>query len=189
MKYISAIVAAVAAIFFGLPALAQGPIGHQFEMLSKNASEHSIIYLHSSGLRLAVNSLRKSEPGLYDSTRKLSAIAVYTVKFDKENQYSMEEVKAIETRLLQGGLKRIVHVNNKIGDHITGYARERDRRVRQVALVIAGKRELTYIMIAGDPVDIEKLDSLGGYFGIPKGLPTFFGSLATKNLNSRRDEE
>lgn len=143
------------------------------EKLSAKAVEVNNVTLDGDMLQLAAKFLDmdKDDPDAAEAKeflKKLKGIYVKNFEFDEPNQYSAADVEAIRVQLAAPGWTRIVESRDKRSnenDEIYVMKGPNDT-VAGIAILVAEPKELTVVNLVG-PVDIDKLSSLAGKFGIP----------------------
>ena len=182
MKCFTAI---VISILIGLPIMAQSPVinaGH-FNKLSKNASEYTEINISGTVIKLALKAVKSQEPEIYENIKDLvKGIYVHALVFDKEGQYSQEDVEIIKRQIKMPPWERIVQVSSKNGEDVGVYILGDPKKdiIKGLIVLVAEKKELVLVNIVGN-IDLDKLNKLGGNFGIPK--------IDYKNLGSNNPKE
>ncbi|PYP83298.1 MAG: hypothetical protein DMF61_23900 [Blastocatellia bacterium AA13] len=140
--------------------------------LRDKATEVVDVSLDGALLRLASKALSSDTSGngakIQEMIQGLQGVYVKSYEFDKEGQYSKEDVEAIRAQVMGGGWQRVVGVLSKHdGDNVEVYAMNEGNQVTGLAIIAADPKELTIVNIVG-PVDLEKLVELGGKLGIPR---------------------
>ncbi len=150
----------------GTCALAQLKLN--LDNLASKATEVVDLSLDSSTLQVAGNFL--SSEKLDEAKAKalisgLKGIYVKSYQFDKEGEYSQEDLQPIRTQLQAPGWSRIVNVvERREGTEI--YVKTEDGKTAGLAIVAWEPRELSIVNILG-PINLNQLSELGGRFGIP----------------------
>jgi hypothetical protein len=102
-----------------------------------------------------------------DVIKDLKGIYVKNFEFDEPNQYSQADVQAIRAQLTGPGWQRIVEARSEHArEHDEIYVMKQGNTITGLAILVAEPMELTVVNIVG-PIDINKLASLRGQFGIP----------------------
>jgi uncharacterized protein DUF4252 len=141
------------------------------EKLSNKASEVNDITLDGAMLELAWKFIQADgDPEaaqLKDILKGLKGIYVKNFEFDGPNQYSQADVDAIRAQLAAPGWQRIVESRSlKAKEHDEIYIMKQGDAITGLAILVAEATELTVVNIVG-PIDINKLATLEGHFGIP----------------------
>ncbi len=100
-----------------------------------------------------------------DMVAKLEGIYVKSFQFDDENAYDRSVLDKVRSQL-GSSWKRLVLVKER-RDHVEIHADMRGETVVGLLVLAAEPRELTIVNLVG-PIDVDKLASLEGHFGIPK---------------------
>lgn len=146
---------------------------NQLEKLSSKADDVVDVTLDGALLRLASKFLsedRSSEESLAkDLVQGLQGIYVKSFEFEKEGEYSDQDVQAIRGQLQRPGWSRLVGVTSKRDRENTEVFMMTDAatgKVQGMAVLCAEPRQLTVVNIVGS-IDLEKLSQLEGKMGIP----------------------
>ena len=167
-------VALAAALAFAvLPALAQNAKLElkNLEKLSSKASEVNDVTLDGAMLELAWKFIQADgDPEaaqLRDVLKGLKGIYVKNFEFDAPNQYSQADVDAIRAQLASPAWQRIIESRSEHArEHDEIYIMKKGDAITGMAILVAEPKELTVVNIVG-PLDINKLATLEGHFGIP----------------------
>ncbi len=138
--------------------------------LADKAAEVVDVTLDGPLLKLAGKFLSKDDPEeakVRALVGGLKGIYVKSFEFEKEGEYSAEDVEAIRAQFRGPGWSRMVGVVSK-KDHENAdiYMKLDGERVAGLVVLAAEPKELTVVNIVGD-IDINQLSELGGHFGIP----------------------
>ena len=136
--------------------------------LSDKAAEVVDVTLDGSMLRLATKFLSSSDPderAARDIVQKLEGIYVRSYSFDKEGEYDRGLVERVRAQL-GASWKKIVDVRSRGRENSEIYINMRGEQPVGMLIISAEPRELTMVNIVG-PIDIDKLSSLEGSFGVP----------------------
>ncbi|MGC2658598.1 MAG: DUF4252 domain-containing protein [Bryobacteraceae bacterium] len=139
------------------------------EHLAARATETVDVTLDSSMLQLAGKFLSNDDPNnvkIKQIIAKLKGVYVRSFEFDKDGQYSMDDVEALRAQLKGPQWSRIVSEKSKpeIAEVYIGHDGD---QISGMVIIDAEPRELTIVHIAG-PIDVTELSELGGHMGIPK---------------------
>jgi hypothetical protein len=165
----------LAACLASLPALAQSARLQitNLDKLSNKAAEVVDVTLDGSMLKLAAKFLGESkdpeEVGVKELVDKLKGIYVKSFEFDKEGEYSSEDVEAIRAQLRAPAWSRVVGVTSKRdGENAEVYLMTAGDagNILGLAVICADPTELTVVNIVG-PIDIDRLVAIEGKMGIP----------------------
>lgn len=155
------------ALFLALPASAQR-LNLDFPGLSERAREVVDVTLDASMLKLAAKFLGNDDPeerAARDVVRGLEGIYVRSYEFDKEGEYDRALLDRVRSQL-GGSWKKIVDVRSRNRENSEIYVDTRGDQPIGMLIISAEPRELTVVNIVG-PIDIDKLASLEGNFGVP----------------------
>jgi hypothetical protein len=147
---------------------------NNLEKLSKKAAEVVDVTLDGPMLKLASKFLNEDEDSeaaeVKELVKGLKGIYVKSFEFDKEGEYSEEDVDAIRAQLKGPGWTRIVgvvskreHENTEVYMMVPGSGES----IEGLAIINAEPKELTVVNIIG-PIDLDKLSALEGHMGVPK---------------------
>jgi len=164
---------ATALVFTVLPVFAQGAKLElkNLEKLSGKASEVNDVTLDGAMLELAWKFIQvdhdPESAQLRETLKGLKGIYVKNFEFDGPNQYSQADVEAIRTQLTAPGWQRIVESRSQHAkEHDEIYVMKQGDAITGLAILVAEPTELTVVNIVG-PIDISKLATIEGHFGIP----------------------
>ena len=159
---------ALVLVLLALPVAAQ-QINLDFPDLEDRADEVVDVTLDASMLRLGARFLRGHDPderAVRDMIQGLTGIYVRSYEFSKENAYDRKLADRIKSQL-GPTWKAFVTVRSKTKENVNIYADMRGDKVVGLVIISAEPREFTVVNIVG-PIDIERLASLEGEFGIPR---------------------
>lgn len=171
-----------AAVFLGLALLCLTPCARaqnarlkldHLEKLSNKAVEVNNVTLDGDMLQLAAKFLDMDKDD-EDAAQvkglilKLKGIYVKNFEFDEPNQYSVADVEEIRAQLAAPGWNKIVESRDKRNaeNNEIYVMKDASNNIAGIAILVAEPKELTVVNIVG-PVDLDKLSSLTGKFGIP----------------------
>jgi hypothetical protein len=168
-KYILSLALSVAVpLAVAVPASAQ-KINLDFPGLADRAEEVVDITLDASMLRMAAkffSGKNADERALRDMVSGLEGIYVRSYEFAKEGEYDRNLVDTIKKQL-GPSWKPLVTVRSKKKENVNIYANMRGENITGLVIIAAEPREFTVVNITG-PIDIDRLASLEGQFGIPE---------------------
>lgn len=136
--------------------------------LADRASEVVEVTLDGPLLRVASKFLNGNDPDervARDVVQKLQGIYVKSYTFDKDGEYDRAVVDRLRAQV--SSWKKIVTVRGKAREDSDIFVDMRGEDVAGLVIITAEPRELTLVNIVG-PIDLDKLASLEGQFGIPK---------------------
>jgi hypothetical protein len=143
-------------------------INLDFPGLSEKAAEVVDVTLDGAMLRLASKFLSSGDPeerAARDVVQKLEGIYVRSYEFDKEGEYDRAAVDRVRAQL-GASWKKIVDVRSRHRENSEIYIDTRGDQAIGMLIISAEPRELTVVNIVG-PIDIEKLSTIEGNFGVP----------------------
>lgn len=138
------------------------------EHLAPKASENVDVSLDEHLIQVAAKFL--SDPDDADVKKlvaNLKGIYVRNYEFDADGAYTAADLEPIRAQVRTSAWSRLVNVRSKKEGDVEVYAMLEGEKVAGLVLLSLEPRELTVVNIVG-PVDLEKLASLGGQFGIPQ---------------------
>jgi hypothetical protein len=97
----------------------------------------------------------------------IKGIYVKSFEFDTEGQYTAADLATIRTQLSGPGWTRLVNVTSKKEGNLEVYLLFNGDAVGGLAVLHSDLKEITVVNIVG-PVDLDKLASLEGQFGVPE---------------------
>lgn len=134
--------------------------------LAAKAVESVDVNLDGAMLRLASRFLSDDDADVRGIVRRLEGIYVRSYEFDSDGAYDRTLVDRLRSQL-GTEWKRIVTVQSRMRENTEIYALVHRDAIGGVVIIAAEPRELTIVNLVG-PVDLDKLASLEGNFGIPK---------------------
>jgi hypothetical protein len=100
--------------------------------------------------------------------RNLKGVYVREYEFDKDHSYTADELAGLRKYFEGSDWSPMIHERTKgIAEGTDIYLKLVGGQVQGLFILDAEARELSLVLILG-PVDIDKIGSLGGNFGIPK---------------------
>jgi Domain of unknown function (DUF4252) len=109
---------------------------------------------------------KSGDPATRDMIRGLQGIYVRSLQFDKEGEYDQSILAKMRSQL-GPTWKKIVTVKGRDRDNVEIYVDSRNEKVAGLVILATEPRELTIVNLVG-PIDLDRLSSLEGQFGIPK---------------------
>ena len=134
--------------------------------LAAKAIESVDVNLDGAMLRLAARFLSDDDEELRPVVRKLEGVYVRSYEFDSEGAYDRSIVDHMRTQL-GPEWKKIVTVQSRTRENTEIYTLPRGDSIAGLVIISAEPRELTIVNLVG-PIDLDKLASLEGQFGIPR---------------------
>ena len=150
-----------------VPAAAQ-QINMDFPALRDKAAEEVTVTLDARMLRLASNFLTKDadQRAVRDMIQKLQGVYVRSYEFDHEGEYDRAIVDRVRSQL-GTDWQKIVDVRSRRRENTEIFTQTKGELITGLVIITAEPKELTIVNIVG-PVDLDRLASLEGQFGIPK---------------------
>lgn len=151
-----------------VPAMAQ-QVNLDFPGLAERADEVVDVTLDAAMLHLGARFLNEHDEdqrAVRDIVKNLQGIYVRSYEFAHDGEYDRSIVDRVKSQL-GPSWKALVTVRSKKRENVNIYADMRGDRVVGLVIVASEPRELTIVNIVG-PIDIDRLASLEGQFGIPK---------------------
>jgi hypothetical protein len=140
-----------------------------FPDLAARATETVDVTLDGPMLRLAGRFLSSSdadERAVREMINGLEGIYVRSYEFDADGAYDPQLADKVRAQL-GPTWKKIVKVTSRRSENVDIYTDMRGDAVAGLVIISAEPREFTVVNIVG-PIDLEKLASLEGQFGIPR---------------------
>jgi len=146
------------------------------EKLAAKASEVVDVDMDETMLKFAGNFMNKKNPEEAQAQKLVSglkSLCVRSFEFDREAQYTPEDLDALRAQLRAPVWSRMVGVRSKRDkENVDVFFRIEKGAVTGLAVIAAEPKELTFVHIDGR-IDPDMLGKLGGQFGIPKmEIPT-----------------
>jgi len=110
----------------------------------------------------------KDDKAAKEMIQGLRGVYVRDYEFDKDNEYTAEELEGLRKYITSSDWSPMVHERTKGAKEGTDvYLKLVNGQVQGLYVLDAEPRELSLVLILG-PIDMDKIGSLGGNFGIPK---------------------
>jgi hypothetical protein len=110
----------------------------------------------------------KDDQEAKDMIRNLKGVYVREYEFDKDHSYTAEELEGLRKYFESTDWSPMVHERTKgVAEGTDVYLKLVDGHIQGLFVLDAEAKELSLVLILG-PVDLDKISSLGGTFGIPK---------------------
>jgi hypothetical protein len=170
----SRIQATLVAAALALPAFAiAGPKLNlpNFDHLKARATEAVDVDVGRPLLALAQHFINKDDPQEAEGLafiKGLKSVRVRGFTFDQDGAYSQEDIEKVRKQLSGGGWTALaqVHKRDPLED-VDVFMCVEDGKVTGLAVISSEAREFTIVNLVGD-IDIDKIGSVEGQFGIPK---------------------
>jgi len=134
--------------------------------LAAKAAESVEVTLDGSMLRFAARFLSDDEGDVRGVVRRLEGIYVRSYEFDSDGEYDRSIIDHMHAQL-GPEWKKIVTVQSRSRENTEIYTLPRGDSIAGLVVITAEPRELTIVNLVG-PIDLDKLASLEGQFGIPR---------------------
>lgn len=138
--------------------------------LELKASKTVDVNLDQSMLKFAAQFLDQKDPDQAEAKRivaNMQGIYVHNFEFEKEGQYTEEDLVMLRAPLKEPTWSRIVNVKSKEeGENVEVYFKKEGAKFTGLVVIATEKTSLTFVNIMG-PIDPADLAKLGGQFGIP----------------------
>ena len=143
----------------------------RLDRLAAKAAQTVEVSLDERLLRIAAKFLKSDDPDearVKELVSGLKGVYVRVFEFDNPGEYSNGDLDPLRSQLKAPGWTKIVGVRSKRdGENVDVHINYQGDNISGLAILAAEPKELTVINIIG-PIDLEKLRSLEGQFGIPK---------------------
>jgi Domain of unknown function (DUF4252) len=154
-------------LFAAAPFYAQQRLNIDVPGLADKAAETTDVTLDGSMLRLAAKFLNDSDDhDAREIIKGLQGIYVRSYEFDKEGEYDRDIVAKIRAQL-GPSWKKMVQVKSRNRENTEIYVDMRGDTPNGLLVISAEPKELTIVNLVGF-IDIDKLSSIEGSFGIPR---------------------
>jgi Domain of unknown function (DUF4252) len=146
-------------------------ITKDIEKLAAKAVNTVNVTVDGNIIRLAGNFLSSSDPEqriAKELISSLKGIYVRSYEFAGPGQYSEADVESLRGQLKEPTWSKVVGVRStRGGEDVDVFIKIEKDRIGGLVVIAAQALQLTIVNIVG-PIDLERLSSLGGKFGIPK---------------------
>ncbi len=146
-------------------------IPKNIERLSEKAVETVNVTVDGALLQLAMKFLSGTDPeqrAVKDVVGKLKAIYVRSFQFAGPGGYSEADVESLRAQVKAPAWTRMASVRSKkAGEDVDVFFKMEKDMIVGLVVIAAEPTQLTFVNIDG-PIDLDRLASLGGHFGIPK---------------------
>ena len=160
---------AVAALFTAV--LCAQQFKFNLDHLAAKASDSVDLSLNGSTLQFAAKFLDGKDPdeaAIKKIVAQLEGIYIKSFEFKKDGEYTQADLDSVRNQLRTPEWARIMGIKSSSdGENAELYVRTEKKAVTGVAILVAGRRELTVVNIVG-PVDLDAIAALSGNLGVPK---------------------
>ncbi len=154
------------------------------DRLFPNAVETIDVRIDGSLLQIASKFLDKSktnEAQIREMLNVLKGVYVKGVEFDKDGQFSEQDVESVRQQLNAPGWSRVVGVRSKReGENVEVFLMLGNGVIEGVGVLVTDPKQLMVVNVVG-PIDPEKISELRGSFGIPKDFDFDFSHSKRRN--------
>jgi hypothetical protein len=142
----------------------------QLDSLANRASETVDVRLDERLMQTTAKFFSSKDPDeakIKEVLKGVKGIYVKSFSFEREGEYSQAEADSVMSQLRGGGWSKIVTVRSKkASENLEVYLNMTGDQIGGLAVVSFEPKELTVVNIIG-PIDLDKLSSLEGQFGVP----------------------
>lgn len=132
---------------------------------------------------------RANEAAVREILGVLKGVYVKGVEFDKEGEFSEQDVQMVRQQLAAPGWERIVGVRSKReSENVEVYLMLNNGLIEGVGVLITDPKQLMVVNVVG-PIDPEKITELRGSFGIPNDLNFDWGGSGVRRTEKVRIKE
>jgi hypothetical protein len=160
--------------------------------LEAKASKTVDVSLDQSMLKFACQFLDQKDQDQAKAKKicsNMQGIYVHSFEFDKEGDYSEQDLNEVRASLKSPAWSRIVNVKSKKdGENVEVYFKKEGDKFTGLVVIATQPTSLTFVNIMG-PIDPEDLAKLGGQFGIPEMEVTHDGKDKSKDKVKDKDKD
>lgn len=129
---------------------------------------------------------RANEAAVREILGVLKGVYVKGVEFDKEGEFSEQDVQLVRQQLAVPGWERIVGVRSKReGENVEVYLMLNNGLIEGIGVLITDPKQLMVVNVVG-PIDPEKITELRGSFGIPTDFNLDWGGSGVRRTQKGR---
>ncbi len=111
---------------------------------------------------------KTNEAAVKEILNVLKGVYVKGVEFDKEGEFSDQDVQLVRQQLAAPGWERVVGVRSKRdGQNVEVFLMLGNGLIEGIGVLVTDPKQLMVVNVVG-PIDPEKITELRGSFGIPK---------------------
>jgi hypothetical protein len=162
------IVLALSFVMLGTVARMEAQLKINLDNLASKAKAVVDLSLDSSMLHIAgqfLSSEKSDEAKAKAAILGLKGVYVKSFEFDKEGQYTPDDLKPIRAQLQAPGWSRVVNVVDR-SEGAEIYLKTEEGKTAGLTVLAWEAKALTIVQIIG-PINLDQLSELGGKFGIP----------------------
>jgi hypothetical protein len=161
------------------------------DRLFPKAVETIDVSVDSNLLQLASKFLkpdRAEEAAAREVIAMIKGVYVKGVEFDKDGEYSDQDIETVRRQLAVPGWDRIVGVRSKrSGDNVEVYLMINNGLIDGVSVLLHQPKQLMVVNVIGQ-IDPEKITQLRGQFGIPKDFDLDFSGVRRTRRNDQKND-
>lgn len=154
------------------------------DRLFPNAIETIDVRVDGALLQIASKFLDKNktnEAQVREILNVLKGVYVKGVEFDKDGQFTEQDVEAVRQQLSAPGWQRIVGVRSKRdNENVEVFLMLGNGLIEGIGVLVTDPKQLMVVNVVG-PIDPEKISELRGSFGIPKDFDFDFSGAKRRN--------
>lgn len=154
------------------------------DRLFPNAVETIDVRIDGALLQIASKFLDKNkvnEAQVREILNVLKGVYVKGVEFDKDGQFTEQDVESVRQQLAAPGWSKIVGVRSKRdGDNVEVSLMLNNGLIEGIGVLLTSPKQLMVVNVVG-PIDPEKISELRGSFGIPKDFDFDFSGAKRRN--------
>jgi hypothetical protein len=160
--------------------------------LEAKASKTVDVSLDQSMLKFACQFLDQKDQDQAKAKKicsNMQGIYVHSFEFDKEGDYSEQDLNEVRASLKAPVWSRIVNVKSKKdGENVEVYFKKEGEKFTGLVVIATQPTSLTFVNIMG-PIDPEDLAKLGGQFGIPEMEVTHDGRDKDRSKDKAKEKD
>ena len=160
--------------------------------LEAKASKTVDVSLDQSMLKFACQFLDQKDQDQAKAKKicsNMQGIYVHSFEFDKEGDYSEQDLNEVRASLKAPVWSRIVNVKSKKdGENVEVYFKKEGEKFTGLVVIATQPTSLTFVNIMG-PIDPEDLAKLGGQFGIPEMEVTHDGKDKDRSKDKAKEKD
>ncbi|HMV81682.1 MAG TPA: DUF4252 domain-containing protein [Blastocatellia bacterium] len=164
---------------------------NHLDSLFPKAAETIDVSIDGTLLQIASKFLdknRTNEAAVREILGVLKGVYVKGVEFDKEGEFSEQDVQQVRQQLAAPGWERIVGVRSKHeGENVEVYLMLNNGLIEGIGVLITDPKQLMVVNVVG-PIDPEKITELRGSFGIPSDFNLDWGGAGVRRTQKGRTQ-
>lgn len=160
--------------------------------LAAKASKTVDVNLDQSMLKFACQFLDQKDADQAQAKKicsNMQGIYVHNFEFEKEGEYTQEDIAVLRAPLTDPPWSRIVNVRSKQdNENVEVYFKKEGAKFTGLVVIATEPTSLTFVNIMG-PIDPEDIAKLGGQFGIPELEVTHDGKDKDKSKDKDKTKD